>query len=67
MVTGTNWSTLLTSHVNPEGIVITKHGKPVARIIPENAGCAALIGSWKGRIKVKGDLLSTGARWNAQS
>jgi hypothetical protein len=28
---------------------------------------AELIGAWKGKIKTKGDLLSTGVRWNAES
>jgi prevent-host-death family protein len=51
----------------PEGIVVTKHGKPVARVIPANADCAGLIGSMKGKIQVKGDILSTGLKWNAES
>lgn len=53
--------------VDPEGIVITKHGKPVARLIPINAEPSQLIGCLKGKIKVKGKILSTGLRWNAQS
>jgi O-antigen ligase len=32
-----------------------------------DAGPAELIGAWKGKPKTKGDLLSTGVRWNAQS
>ena len=50
-----------------EGIVITKRGKPVAKVIPVGSGCAALIGSMKGKLKIKGDLLSTGIRWNAEA
>jgi prevent-host-death family protein len=50
-----------------EGIVVTKRGKPVARVIPISSDCADLIGSMKGKIKVKGDILSTGLRWNAES
>ncbi len=57
----------LLDNLEPEGIVITKHGKPIARIIPISSDCASLIGSMKGRIKVKGDILSTGIRWNAES
>lgn len=53
--------------LGPEGIVITKHGKPVAKLIPANRGCASLIGSLKGKIKIKGDIISTGLRWNAES
>jgi prevent-host-death family protein len=53
--------------VKPEGILITKHGKPVARLVPACTASAELIGAWKGRLKIKGDLLSTGIRWNAES
>jgi prevent-host-death family protein len=53
--------------VDPEGIVITKRGKPVAKLIPIRRASAGLIGSLKGKLKIKGDILSTGARWDAQS
>jgi prevent-host-death family protein len=53
--------------VSEEGIVITKHGKPVAKLIPIRAESAALIGSLRGRLKINGDLMSTDARWNAES
>ncbi len=57
----------LLDHLEPEGIVITKHGKPVGRLMPVNSSCADLIGSMKGSIQVKGDLMSTGIKWNAES
>ena len=50
-----------------EGIVITKHGKPVARLIPEDSNCSDLIGTMAGKIKVAGDLMSTGLSWDAES
>jgi len=50
-----------------EGLVITKHGKPVARLIPVGRESADLIGCLQGRIRIKGDILSTGLRWDAQS
>jgi prevent-host-death family protein len=54
--------------LEPGGIIITKRGRAVARVIPavqaENQG---LIGSMKGKIQIKGDLFSTGVQWNAQS
>lgn len=52
--------------VDPEGIVITKHGKPVATLLPVKSESAELIGSMKGRITIKGDVLSTGSKWHAQ-
>lgn len=57
----------LLDHLGPEGLIITKHGKPVARLTPVASSCADLIGSMKGKIRIKGDLLSTGIGWNAQS
>lgn len=57
----------LLDNLDAEGILITKHGRPVARLIPETSGCASLIGSMKGRITIKGDILSTGVQWNAES
>jgi prevent-host-death family protein len=55
----------LLDHLDPEGIVVTKHGKPVARVIPAETGCAALIGSMKGKVTVSGDIFSTGIRCDA--
>ena len=52
-------------HLEPGGIVITKHGKPVARLLPIERASADLIGSLQGRIVVKGDILSTGVSWEA--
>ena len=53
--------------VGPEGVVVTKHGKPVAKLLPIEVDSADLIGSLKDEIEVKGDILSTGVRWNAES
>lgn len=53
--------------VGPEGIVVTKHGKPLAKLIPIKADSADLIGSLENEIEVKGDILSTGVTWNAES
>jgi prevent-host-death family protein len=57
----------LLDNLDPEGIVITKHGKPVARLIPASSDCADLIGSMKGKIRVHGGILSTGLNWDAES
>jgi prevent-host-death family protein len=53
--------------VDEEGLVITKRGKPVAKLIPIRAESASLIGALKGKIKIKGNVFSTGAKWDAQS
>jgi prevent-host-death family protein len=53
--------------LDAEGIVITKHGRPVARLIPYEQEPARLIGSLKGRLAVKGDVMSTGLAWDADA
>ena len=57
----------LLDRVGLEGIVITKHGKPVARLVPIGTESGELIGSLRSKINVKGDLLSTDVEWDAQS
>jgi prevent-host-death family protein len=57
----------LLDRVDDEGIVITKHGKPVAKLVRMKSSSSNLIGALKGKIKIKGNLFSTGQRWNAQS
>ena len=53
--------------VDPDGLVITKHGRPVAKLVPVAGTSEHLIGSLKGRIRVHGDIMSTGVRWDAES
>jgi prevent-host-death family protein len=52
--------------VGPEGILITKHGKPVAKLVPVESSSADLIGSLAGKIQVHGDILTTGLSWDAE-
>jgi prevent-host-death family protein len=51
--------------LGPEGVVVTKHGRPVARVLPVQESSAELIGALAGQITVKGDLLSTGIAWES--
>jgi antitoxin (DNA-binding transcriptional repressor) of toxin-antitoxin stability system len=53
--------------LDPEGVVITKHGKPVAKLIPIGRSSRDLIGSLRGKITVQGDILSTGEAWEADA
>jgi prevent-host-death family protein len=57
----------LLDSVGPEGIIITKHGKPVAKLIPIESGSRDLLGALRGKLRIKGDILSTGLAWNAES
>jgi prevent-host-death family protein len=54
--------------LEPGGIVVTKRGRPVARVLPASAADnKSLIGSMKGKIQIKGDIFSTGVAWDAES
>ncbi len=57
----------LLDRLDAEGLIVTKHGKPVARIVPYDEPCADLIGSLRHKIKIRGDIFSTGFRWNADA
>ena len=57
----------LLDSVDAEGIVITKHGKPVAKLIPFTADSSGLIGALAGKVRIKGEILSTGSAWHAES
>ena len=59
----------LLDHLEPEGLIVTKRGKPVARVIPYSDNDSDLIGSLSDKITVRGDIYTTGIRWdtNAES
>ncbi len=57
----THFYSLLRS-IGSEGVVITKRGRPVARLLPLSRSSAHLIGALKGKLRVKGNVFSTG-RW----
>ena len=55
-------------NLDSDGILVTKHGRPIARILPVNShNNEQLIGSMKGKIKIRGQLFSSGAAWDAES
>ncbi|MDE2717268.1 MAG: type II toxin-antitoxin system Phd/YefM family antitoxin [Chloroflexota bacterium] len=55
----------LLDQLDAEGLVVTKHGKPVARVLPYNTQNADLIGSLRHKVKIRGDVFTTGIRWDA--
>ena len=55
----------LLDSLDAEGLIVTKHGKPVARVVPYDRQCADLIGSLRHKIKVRGDISTTGLSWDA--
>ncbi len=54
-------------HVGPEGVVITKHGRPVAKLVPIEGTSEHLIGSLQGKLRVVSDVTRTGVKWDAES
>ena len=57
----------LLEEVGPDGIVITKHGKPVAKLVQITQEPRDLIGSLADELVIKGDIEGTGIEWDAQS
>ena len=54
--------------LEPAGIVITKHGRPIAKVVPVSPhGNERFIGAMKDKIKIHGDIFATGMTWNAES
>ena len=57
----------LLESLSPEGLLITKRGKPVARVIPYPQSPENLIGALRGKVAIHGDILSTGETWDADA
>ena len=55
----------LLDNLDHDSLVITRRGKPVARLLPFERQHAELIGSLRRKVEVRGDILSTGIAWDA--
>lgn len=55
----------LLDNLDRDGLIVTKHGKPVARLLPFDHQHAELIGSLRHKVEIRGDILSTGIDWDA--
>jgi len=51
--------------VGEDGIVITKHGKPIAKLTRYRESPRGLIGSLADTLEIHGDIFSTEVRWKA--
>ena len=57
----------LVNDLPAEGLVLTRHGKPIARITPIRPSFDPFIGSVPNLVAVvEDDLFSTGIAWDAQ-
>ncbi|MEJ7607002.1 MAG: hypothetical protein WKF37_12245 [Bryobacteraceae bacterium] len=54
-------------HLPSEGLLITRHGHAVAKLLPLKTSCAELIGTVPLGIRPADDLISTGELWDAES
>lgn len=57
----------LLDSVDKEGIVVTKNGKPVAKLVAFQEDRNSFIGRFKSAIKIHGTTESTGIKWNVES
>ena len=57
----------LLDQLDADGLIVTKHGKPVARVLPYDTQGADLIGSLRHKVKIRGDVFTTGLRWDANA
>ncbi len=55
----------LLDELGSEALIITRNGKPVAKVTSFDGRWAELIGSLRDQIEIKGDIFSTGIRWDA--
>ncbi len=52
---------------NREEVIVTKRGKPVAKLVPLGEDKRPLFGRMKGTGRIVGDIFSTGEKWNADA
>ena len=49
----------LLDQLDADGLIVTKHGKPIARVVPYESQDADLIGSLRHKIAIRGNIFST--------
>jgi antitoxin (DNA-binding transcriptional repressor) of toxin-antitoxin stability system len=58
----------LMDNLPADGLLITRHGHAVAKLLPVRPGsCADLIGTIPVLRNIEDDLFSTGERWDSES
>ncbi|MDE2816961.1 MAG: type II toxin-antitoxin system Phd/YefM family antitoxin [Chloroflexota bacterium] len=57
----------LLENLGSDGLIITRKGVPVARVLPYSGNDGDLIGSLRGKLSIKGDIFTTGCHWKADS
>ena len=55
-------------HHTGREVIVTKHGKPVAKLVPVTVGSQDLIGCLRGTVTYHGDIVApTGETWEADA
>ncbi len=57
----------LLDQLDADGLIVTKRGKPVARVVPYESQGVDLIGSLRHKLKVRGNIFTTGLHWDADA
>ena len=57
----------LLDQLDADGLIVTKNGKPIARIIPYGTQGVDPIGSLRHKVKITGNVISTGVHWDASA
>ena len=57
----------LLDQLDADGLIVTKRGKPIALVVPYESQDADLIGSLRHKVKVQGNIFTTGLGWNADA
>ena len=57
----------LLARLPPEGVIVTKRGKPIAVVTPYPQQCSSMIGRLSDKITIHGDIMSTGVAWDADA
>ena len=55
------------NRLDSKGLVVTKRGKPTARVFRYEQEFADCIGSLRGTVESRGDIMGPGARWDANA
>lgn len=57
----------LLDQLDDDGLIVTKRGKPVARVLPYEQPSVELIGSLRHKVNIRGDIFTTGIQWDADA
>ncbi len=57
----------LLDSLDDHGLIVTKRGRPVDRVLPCKQTDADLIGSLRHKVTIRGDIVASSTQWGADS